>query len=177
MTRLLPPGRRCDDELAEDTAISLHPTRAPSNNRKAAGSARESSQGRAQRSGSRFKADISRLAMDLEARNGTGGNEEEYTNIYFMVGERRETATYKADQVTDMELKELFRNAAEAGPLDIVKLCKEDKLLNISTNLPANTPDSPYVLRSSELIRLVGGDRGGSAVGPREACGGLGTAT
>lgn len=78
---------------------------APSNNRKAAGSARESSQGRAQRSGSRFKADISRLAMDLEARNGTGGNEEEYTNIYFMVGERRETATYKADQVTDMELK------------------------------------------------------------------------
>ena len=36
---------------------------------------------------------------------GTGGNEEEYTNIYFMVGERRETATYKADQVTDMELK------------------------------------------------------------------------
>lgn len=78
---------------------------APSNNRKAAGSARESSQGRAQRSGSRFKADISRLAMDLEARNGTGGNEEEYTNIYFMVGDRRETATYKADQVTDMELK------------------------------------------------------------------------
>lgn len=78
---------------------------APSNNRKTAGSARESSQGRAQRSGSRFKADISRLAMDLEARNGTGGNEEEYTNIYFMVGERRETATYKADQVTDMELK------------------------------------------------------------------------
>ncbi|XP_043507371.1 uncharacterized protein LOC122527345 isoform X2 [Frieseomelitta varia] len=41
----------------------------------------------------------------------------------------------------------LFRNAAEAGPLDIVKLCKEDKLLNISTNLPANTPDSPYVLQ------------------------------
>ncbi|XP_006610890.1 high affinity cGMP-specific 3',5'-cyclic phosphodiesterase 9A [Apis dorsata] len=85
--------------------------------------------------------------MDLEARNGTGGNEEEYTNIYFMVGNRRETATYKADQVTDMELKELFRNAAEAGPLDIVKLCKGDKLLNISTNLPANTPDSPYVLQ------------------------------
>lgn len=42
---------------------------------------------------------------------------------------------------------ELFRNAAEAGPLDIVKLRKEDKLLNISANLPANTPDSPYVLQ------------------------------
>ncbi|KOC64184.1 hypothetical protein WH47_12486 [Habropoda laboriosa] len=42
---------------------------------------------------------------------------------------------------------ELFRNAAEAGPLDIVKLCKGDKVLNISTNLPANTPDSPYVLQ------------------------------
>ncbi|KOX75069.1 High affinity cGMP-specific 3',5'-cyclic phosphodiesterase 9A [Melipona quadrifasciata] len=175
------------------------------------------SQGRAQRSGRRFKADISCLAMDLEARNGTGGNDdEEYTNIYFIVGDRRETVTYKADQVTDMELKgnsfnsgtiaiilcrlgnrvilhgewfvespsvsnalwntlyhntvrvksarvnwnaehglfekccsleKLFRNAAEAGPLDIVKLCKGDKLLNISTNLPANTPDSPYVLQ------------------------------
>ncbi|XP_076164165.1 phosphodiesterase 9 [Ptiloglossa arizonensis] len=86
--------------------------------------------------------------MDLEARNGTGGNDdEEYTNIYFIVGDRRETATYKADQVTDMELKELFRNAAEAGPLDIVKLRKGDKLLNISTNLPTNTPDTPYVLQ------------------------------
>ncbi|CAK9831377.1 High affinity cGMP-specific 3',5'-cyclic phosphodiesterase 9A [Anthophora retusa] len=86
--------------------------------------------------------------MDLEARNGTCGNDdEEYTNIYFIVGDRRETATYKTDQVTDMELKELFRNAAEAGPLDIVKLRKGDKVLNISTNLPANTPDSPYVLQ------------------------------
>lgn len=44
--------------------------------------------------------------MDLETRNGTGGNDdEEYTNIYFIVGDRRETVTYKADQVTDMELK------------------------------------------------------------------------
>ncbi|KZC07356.1 PREDICTED: uncharacterized protein LOC107185630 [Dufourea novaeangliae] len=86
--------------------------------------------------------------MDLEARNGTGENDdEEYTNIYFIVGNRKETATYKADQVTNMELKELFRNAAEAGPLDIVKLCKGEKLLNISTNLPANTSDTPYVLQ------------------------------
>lgn len=44
--------------------------------------------------------------MDHEARNGTGSNDnEEYTNIYFIVGDRRETATYKANQVTDMELK------------------------------------------------------------------------
>lgn len=44
--------------------------------------------------------------MDHEARNGTGSNDnEEYTNIYFIVGERRETVTYKANQVTDMELK------------------------------------------------------------------------
>ena len=44
-------------------------------------------------------------------------------------------------------LAELFRSAAEAGPLDIVKLRKGDKLLNISTHLPANTPDTPYVLQ------------------------------
>lgn len=44
--------------------------------------------------------------MDHEARNGTGSNDnEEHTNIYFIVGDRRETATYKANQVTDMELK------------------------------------------------------------------------
>ncbi|KAL6259557.1 hypothetical protein P5V15_009475 [Pogonomyrmex californicus] len=86
--------------------------------------------------------------MDHEARNGTGSNDnEEYINIYFIVGDRRETTTYKANQVTDMELKELFRSAAEAGPLDIVKLRKGDKLLNISTHLPANTPETPYVLQ------------------------------
>ncbi|XP_029164738.1 uncharacterized protein LOC114935944 isoform X2 [Nylanderia fulva] len=86
--------------------------------------------------------------MDHEARNGTGSNDnEEYTNIYFVVGDRRETATFRTNQVTDMELKELFRSAAEAGPLDIVKLRKGDKLLNISTHLPPNTPDTPYVLQ------------------------------
>ncbi|XP_076234000.1 phosphodiesterase 9 [Calliopsis andreniformis] len=113
-----------------------------------AGSPRRLSQGRAQRCRSRFKAEISRLAMDLETRNGTGENDdEEYTNIYFIVGDRRDTVTYKANQVTDMKLKELFRNAAEAGPLDIVKLRKGEKLLNISTSLPVNTPDTPYVLQ------------------------------
>lgn len=48
-------------------------------------------------------------------------------------------------------LAELFRSAAEAGPLDIVKLRKGDKLLNISTHLPANTPDTPYVLQVFHL--------------------------
>lgn len=46
---------------------------------------------------------------------------------------------------------ELFRSAAEAGPLDIVKLRKGDKLLNISTHLPPNTPDTPYVLQVSQV--------------------------
>ncbi|XP_011254651.1 uncharacterized protein LOC105250327 [Camponotus floridanus] len=97
--------------------------------------------------------------MDHEARNGTGSNDnEEHTNIYFIVGDRREMATYKANQVTDMELKELFRSAAEAGPLDIVKLRKGDKLLNISTHLPPNTPDTPYVLQ------IVGAHPASSAV-------------
>lgn len=44
---------------------------------------------------------------------------------------------------------ELFRNAAEAGPLDIVKLRKGDKILNISPQLTSNTPDDPYVLQVS----------------------------
>lgn len=49
--------------------------------------------------------------MDHEARNGTGSNDnEEYTNIYFIVGDRRETTTYKANQVTDMELKGEWRS-------------------------------------------------------------------
>ncbi|KAK0073223.1 hypothetical protein PV325_010069, partial [Microctonus aethiopoides] len=41
----------------------------------------------------------------------------------------------------------LFRSAAEAGPLDIVKLRKGDKLLNISPQLSSNTPETPYVLQ------------------------------
>lgn len=45
------------------------------------------------------------------------------------------------------KFSELFRSAAEAGPLDILKLRKGDKLLNISTQLAANTPDTPYVLQ------------------------------
>ncbi|XP_008550613.1 uncharacterized protein LOC103573353 [Microplitis demolitor] len=86
--------------------------------------------------------------MDFEkTRNGTGETDDDYTNIHFIVGDRREIASFRPDQVTNKELKELFRSAAEAGPLDIVKLRKGDKLLNISPQLPANTPDTPYVLQ------------------------------
>ena len=54
--------------------------------------------------------------MDHEARNGTGSNDnEEYTNIYFIVGDRTETATYRANQVTDMELKEWTMKKRGAG--------------------------------------------------------------
>ncbi|KAH0947447.1 hypothetical protein HN011_005542, partial [Eciton burchellii] len=61
---------------------------------------------------------------------------------------------------------ELFRSAAEAGPLDIVKLRKGDKLLNISTHLPANTPDTPYVLQGSwsRLFKIVGAHPASSGV-------------
>ena len=47
----------------------------------------------------------------------------------------------------ELYVAELFRSAAEAGPLDIVKLRKGDKILNISPHLPGNTPDDPYVLQ------------------------------
>ena len=46
-----------------------------------------------------------------------------------------------------LRVTDLFISAAEAGPLDIIKLRKGDKLLNISPQLPANTPDTPYVLQ------------------------------
>lgn len=64
-----------------------------------------------------------------------------------VVGNYRPPLTNRISDNFLIFVAELFRNAAEAGPLDIVKLCKGDKLLNISTNLPANTPDSPYVLQ------------------------------
>ncbi|XP_015600255.1 uncharacterized protein LOC107270091 [Cephus cinctus] len=85
--------------------------------------------------------------MDLDRRNGTGNSDINCTNIYFVVGDRIEIASFCPDQVTNKELKELFRSAAEAGPLDILKLHDGDKLLNISPYLPANTPDTAYVLQ------------------------------
>lgn len=94
-----------------NTCLSLSPLcpcAAPLSSK--AGSSQEPQQGRAtrrRRDWRRFKAETIRVAMDHEARNGTGSNnhDEEFTNIYFIVADRMETASYKANQVTDMELK------------------------------------------------------------------------
>ena len=54
-------------------------------------------------------------------------------------------------------VSELFRSAAEAGPLDIVKLRKGEKILNISPHLPANTPEDPYILQVTMHVPDVSG--------------------
>lgn len=44
--------------------------------------------------------------MDFEkTRNGTGETDDDYTNIHFIVGDRREIASFRPDQVTNKELK------------------------------------------------------------------------
>lgn len=41
----------------------------------------------------------------------------------------------------------MFRSAAEAGPCDIVKLYTEEgRIINITPNIPANSPSTPYRL-------------------------------
>ncbi|XP_046617573.1 uncharacterized protein LOC124303857 [Neodiprion virginianus] len=93
---------------------------------------------------------MSARAMEREPRNGTTGSTESeanLTSIYFFVGDRCEVASFDPDRVTHKEIKELFRSAAEAGPLDIVKLRQGEKLLNISPHLPSNTPETPYSLQ------------------------------
>ncbi|KAK9869702.1 hypothetical protein WA026_003442 [Henosepilachna vigintioctopunctata] len=56
------------------------------------------------------------------------------------------------------EHKDLFRSAAEAGPKDILKLYNVDgHLVNISADLPSNTPSSRYTLKvvaSNGLVML-----------------------
>ncbi|XP_051154086.1 uncharacterized protein LOC127277220 isoform X1 [Leptopilina boulardi] len=102
--------------------------------------------------------------MDHETRNGTGNNDgDEECIIHFIIGNRKEIASFRPDQVTNKEIKDLFRNAAEAGPLDIVKLRKGEKILNISPQLPANTSEDPYILQvtmqdvsSSTTFKVVG---------------------
>lgn len=47
--------------------------------------------------------------MDLEeTRNGNIETDEDYTNIHFIVGDRREIASFRPDQVTNKELKGKF---------------------------------------------------------------------
>lgn len=46
-----------------------------------------------------------------------------------------------------LSVSECFRSAAEAGPYDILKLYNhKGNLINISTNLEANTPETQYKL-------------------------------
>ncbi|XP_067006021.1 high affinity cGMP-specific 3',5'-cyclic phosphodiesterase 9A [Anabrus simplex] len=70
--------------------------------------------------------------------------------VHFCVGAgargRLEAAAFSPDISTE-ELKELFRSAAEAGPLDVLKLYGAGgRLLNISPRLAPNSPDRPYRL-------------------------------
>ncbi|XP_011495947.1 PREDICTED: uncharacterized protein LOC105360679 [Ceratosolen solmsi marchali] len=85
-----------------------------------------------------------------EVNNGIiSGNDanDEYVNVHFFIGDQREIACFRPDQTTHAEIKDLFRSAAEAGPLDILKLRKGNKIFNISPHLPGNTPDDPYILQ------------------------------
>ncbi|XP_076069121.1 uncharacterized protein LOC143041178 isoform X2 [Oratosquilla oratoria] len=66
--------------------------------------------------------------------------------IYFMVGTRLETA-HLHDSLTEADVKELFRCAAETATSDVLKLHTADGvLLQIAPDIPANTPASPYSL-------------------------------
>ncbi|GLH05808.1 Phosphodiesterase [Gryllus bimaculatus] len=72
----------------------------------------------------------------------------EWRVVHFLVGAgaRREAAAFPPDASSD-ELKDLFRSAAEAGPLDILKLYGPGgRLLNISSRLAPNSADRPYRL-------------------------------
>ncbi|XP_064102147.1 high affinity cGMP-specific 3',5'-cyclic phosphodiesterase 9A-like isoform X1 [Macrobrachium nipponense] len=66
--------------------------------------------------------------------------------IYFMVGSRLEVANISPNVRPD-DVRELFRNAAEAGPGDVIKLySSEGCLLNAGPDLESNTPNNPYKL-------------------------------
>eukprot|EP00795_Rhopilema_esculentum_P006949 gene6949-12569_t len=66
--------------------------------------------------------------------------------IHFVVGDQHECAEFRSDTPVD-DLKECFRSAAEAGPYDILKLYNhKGNLVNISTSLEANTPETRYKL-------------------------------
>ncbi|KAK3575990.1 hypothetical protein CHS0354_023421 [Potamilus streckersoni] len=66
--------------------------------------------------------------------------------IYFTVNGREEQAEFRSDENTE-DLRETFRAAAEAGPVDILKLYNaKGSLMNISPRLPENTPNDRYRL-------------------------------
>ncbi|XP_077998066.1 high affinity cGMP-specific 3',5'-cyclic phosphodiesterase 9A-like [Glandiceps talaboti] len=66
--------------------------------------------------------------------------------IYFTVDGKPEQAEFRNDFPAD-DIKDCFRAAAEAGPNDILKLYNtKDNIINISSKLEENTPDSRYKL-------------------------------
>ncbi|XP_031438039.1 high affinity cGMP-specific 3',5'-cyclic phosphodiesterase 9A isoform X2 [Clupea harengus] len=68
------------------------------------------------------------------------------TVIYFTINGRPEQAEFPVDCPAP-DVKDLFRSAAEAGPHDILKLYNpKGNIVNISPQLPPNTPQSSYKL-------------------------------
>lgn len=66
--------------------------------------------------------------------------------IYFKIGDRLEQAEFRSDFPSE-DVKDIFRAAAEAGPLDILKLYNtRGNIVNISPTLEENSPESRYRL-------------------------------
>ncbi|XP_013415515.1 high affinity cGMP-specific 3',5'-cyclic phosphodiesterase 9A-like isoform X2 [Lingula anatina] len=66
--------------------------------------------------------------------------------IYFTVAGKEEQAEFRSTDNQD-DVRDIFRAAAEAGPHDILKLYNtKGNLINISSKLEQNTPESRYKL-------------------------------
>ncbi|KAF4524008.1 hypothetical protein B566_EDAN006302 [Ephemera danica] len=71
--------------------------------------------------------------------------------LYFTVAGKHEVAVFPTS-ITTEELQELFRCAAEAEPGNILKLYSSSgELVSISPELPANSPETRYILHAREL--------------------------
>ncbi|XP_050309835.1 high affinity cGMP-specific 3',5'-cyclic phosphodiesterase 9A isoform X2 [Anthonomus grandis grandis] len=67
--------------------------------------------------------------------------------VYFSVGQSVEIALFRPSTPV-YQVKGIFRSAVEAGPSDILKLYNAaGQLLNISADLPPNTPNNVYSLK------------------------------
>ncbi|XP_071839835.1 high affinity cGMP-specific 3',5'-cyclic phosphodiesterase 9A-like isoform X2 [Apostichopus japonicus] len=66
--------------------------------------------------------------------------------IYFKIGDRLEQAEFRSDFPSE-DVKDIFRAAAEAGPLDILKLYNtRGNIVNISPKLEENSSETRYRL-------------------------------
>jgi len=75
--------------------------------------------------------------------------------IYFTIGGVNEQAEIRLDEDSN-DIKDLFRAAAEAGPHDILKLYNQNgSIINISTSIKENTPDTRY--RLDVVARILPG--------------------